>query len=201
MTLVRARDALAASPEHASGLLDDAIVALEEAAEELRNLARGIHPNSLTRHGLAAALTDVARRSSLELELGPLPTGRFPASVEATAYFVVTEALANVARHAGTHRARIELSVHPPGELVVVVTDWGVGGAALDAGTGLRGLADRVALLDGDLRLASTVGGGGTVVVARIPLPDAAAAPAGRPDDARVPSPRGAVVATPQPES
>jgi PAS domain S-box-containing protein len=172
MTLVRARNALPATPERAAGLLDDAIGALEEAAVELRDLARGIHPTSLTRHGLGAALTDVVRRSSLEVELGPLPAGRFPAAVEATAYFIVAEALANVARHAGTEHARVEISVQPPGELVVIVTDWGVGGVRSDAGTGLRGLADRVALLDGDLRVTSAAGTG-TVVRAGIPLPDA----------------------------
>jgi PAS domain S-box-containing protein len=171
MTLVRARDALAPPPGRVAGLLDEAIGALEEAAVELRNLARGIHPSSLTRYGLAAALTDLARRSSLDLELGPLPIGRFPPSVEATAYFVVAEALTNVARHAGTDRARVEVSVQPPGALLVVVTDWGIGGATVEAGSGIRGLADRVALLDGELRLTSGVGAG-TVVSARIPLPD-----------------------------
>jgi signal transduction histidine kinase len=76
-----------------------------------------------------------------------------------------------VARHAGTDRARVEVSVQPPGALLVVVTDWGIGGATVEAGSGIRGLADRVALLDGELRLTSGVGAG-TVVSARIPLPD-----------------------------
>jgi signal transduction histidine kinase len=189
MSLVRARDALATRPDRAAALLDEAIGELTQAAEELRDLARGIHPASLTRHGLAAALIDVARRSSLELELGPMPPGRFPPSVEATAYFVVTEALANVARHAGTPHARVEVT-EQPGALVVLVTDRGVGGAAVDRGTGLRGLADRVALLDGDLRVVSP-DGRGTAVVARIPVPDPAPVP---------PTPE-TVVATPQRES
>ena len=189
MTLVRARDALATRPDRAAALLDDAIGELTLAVEELRDLARGIHPASLTRHGLGAALIDVARRSSLELELGPIPPGRFPPSVEATAYFVVTEALTNVARHAGTRHARVEMT-EQPGTLVVIVTDQGVGGAAADRGSGLRGLADRVALLDGDLRVVSPEGRG-TAVVARIPMPE----------PTPVPAASRTVVAAPQRES
>jgi signal transduction histidine kinase len=128
----------------------------------------------LTRYGLAAALTDIARRSPVELSLGTLPTNRFPASVEATAYFVVSEALTNVARHAGSERARVALTITdliPGGRtLDVTVADDGTGGASVTSGTGLQGLADRVALLDGTFDVVSPEGEG-TLVRARIPLP------------------------------
>jgi signal transduction histidine kinase len=161
-------------PARAAAILDTAIATLEEAAIELRNLARGIHPSSLTRHGLSAALTDIARRSPVELTIGGLPDERFPASIEATTYFVVSEALTNVARHAGTGRAQVGLSITllAPGSraLEIVVADDGAGGASAGHGTGLRGLADRVALLDGTFEVVSP-DGAGTVVRARIPLP------------------------------
>ncbi len=172
--LNRARTALPDEPVRAAEILDTAIATLDEAAVELRNLARGIHPSSLTRHGLAAALADIARRSPVELSLNMLPTYRFPASVEATAYFVVSEALTNVARHAGSGRARVALTITdlvPGGRtLEVTVADDGTGGASATGGTGLRGLADRVALLDGTFDVVSP-DGAGTLVRARIPLP------------------------------
>jgi signal transduction histidine kinase len=153
--------------------LDSALATLDEAAVELRNLARGIHPSSLTRHGLAAALADIARRSPVELSMEVLPTYRFPASVEATAYFVVSEALTNVARHAGSGRARVALTITDlttGGQMLeVTVADEGTGGASTTSGTGLRGLADRVTLLDGTFDVVSP-DGGGTLVRARIPL-------------------------------
>jgi PAS domain S-box-containing protein len=171
--LNRARTALPNEPARAAEILDGALASLDEAAIELRNLARGIHPSSLTRHGLAAALADIARRSPVELSMGTLPTSRFPASVEATAYFVVSEALTNVARHAGTNRARVTLTITDlvTGEpaLEVMVADDGAGGASVTNGTGLQGLADRVAFLDGAFDVVSPEGGG-TRVRARIPL-------------------------------
>jgi PAS domain S-box-containing protein len=171
--LNRARTALPGDPDRAAAILDTAIATLDEAAIELRNLARGIHPSSLTRHGLAAALADIARRSPVELSMNVLPTYRFPASVEATAYFVVSEALTNVARHAGSGRARVALSITDLTTggrfLEVTVADDGSGGASAVSGTGLRGLADRVALLDGTFEVVSP-DGGGTLVRARIPV-------------------------------
>jgi MFS family permease len=119
---------------------------------------------------LAAALTDVVRRAPVHVRIGTLPRRRFPASVEATAYFVVSEALTNVARHSGSSAARVDLDVEKPSSLVVTVADDGVGGASLDRGSGLRGLADRVALLDGSLEVTSPPGVG-TSLRARIPLP------------------------------
>jgi signal transduction histidine kinase len=169
MTLARARTALPDQPARAAAILDDAIGALAEAAVELRNLARGIHPSSLTRYGLGAALADVARRAPVDLRLGVVPQQRFPASVEATAYFVVSEALVNVARHARTARARVDLGLEGAGTLVVTVADDGPGGATPERGSGLRGLADRVALLDGSFEVRSPPGGG-TLLRARIPV-------------------------------
>jgi PAS domain S-box-containing protein len=171
--LNRARTALPDQPVRAAEILDSALATLDEAALELRNLARGIHPSSLTRHGLAAALADIARRSPVELSMEALPTYRFPASVEATAYFVVSEALTNVARHAGSGRARVALTITDlttGGQMLeVTVADEGTGGASTTSRTGLRGLADRVALLDGTFDVVSP-DGGGTLVRARIPL-------------------------------
>jgi PAS domain S-box-containing protein len=172
--LNRARTALPGDPARAAEILDTGLATLDEAAIELRNLARGIHPSSLTRHGLAAALADIARQSPVELSMATLPTYRFPASVEATAYFVVSEALTNVARHAGSGRARVELTITDlvtgGRTLEVTVADDGTGGATLTSGTGLQGLADRVALLDGTFDVVSPPGHG-TLVRARIPLP------------------------------
>jgi PAS domain S-box-containing protein len=171
--LNRARTALPDEPPRAADILDTALATLDEAAVELRNLARAIHPSSLTRHGLAAALSDIARRSPVELSMSQLPNYRFPASVEATAYFVVSEALTNVARHAGSGRARVALSITDlttGGRMLeVTVADDGAGGASATSGTGLRGLADRVALLDGTFDVISP-DGKGTLVRARIPL-------------------------------
>jgi PAS domain S-box-containing protein len=173
-TLNRARTALPDQPSRAAGILDTALATLDEAAIELRNLARGIHPSSLTRHGLATALADIARRSPVELSMSLVPDDRFPASVEATAYFVVSEALTNVARHAGTGRARVAIAISDltaaGRTLEVTVADDGTGGASATSGSGLRGLADRVAMLDGTFDVVSP-GGGGTLVRARIPLP------------------------------
>jgi signal transduction histidine kinase len=172
--LARARTVLPDRPDRAAEVLDQAIGTLEDAAIELRNLARGIHPSSLTRYGLGAALADIARRSPVEIVIGGLPDERFPASIEATTYFVVSEALTNVARHAGTAHARVVLNVtnldSGSRALDVTVADEGTGGAKADGGTGLRGLADRVALLDGSFEVVSP-DGAGTIVRARLPLP------------------------------
>jgi PAS domain S-box-containing protein len=166
--LARARTALPEQPNRAAAILDEAIVGLEDAAIELRDLARGIHPVSLTRYGLTAVLGEVARRSPIDLELGTMPAERYPLAVEATAYFVISEALTNVARYAGTARAKVDVGVEDS-SLVVVVGDEGPGGASFDGGTGLRGLADRVAMLDGTFDVDSPPGGG-TRLRARIPL-------------------------------
>jgi PAS domain S-box-containing protein len=173
ITLARARTALPDDPARAAAMLDEAIGNLSDTAVDLRDLSRGIHPSSLTRYGLAVALADVARRSPVDLQLGTVPAERFPAAAESTVYFVVSEAVTNVARYAGTGRARVDVAVDDGGQrraLTVTVADDGVGGAEPVRGTGLRGLADRLAMVDGTLKIHSPAGGG-TRLSARIPLP------------------------------
>jgi PAS domain S-box-containing protein len=149
------------------GVFDDAIHELLAALDELRELARGIHPEVLTRRGLAAALESVARRAPVPVELEVDP-GRHDEPVEAAAYYVVTESLANVAKYA--QASSVAIDVHGEGaRLVIEVRDDGIGGADASRGTGLRGLADRVAALDGTLEVESPPGAG-TRVRAEIPL-------------------------------
>jgi len=138
------------------------------ALEELRDLARGIHPAILTNRGLAAALHDLAARASVPVEVLEAPKERFPDPVEATAYFVVSECLVNIDKHAGASSATVAVGPED-GNLVVAVRDDGVGGAELHSGSGLQGLEDRVGALDGTLSLESPPSGG-TDVRATIPL-------------------------------
>lgn len=139
--------------------------ALEGAAEatllavaELRELAQGIHPAVLTEQGLRAAIETLAERAPVAVALD-VPDERFPTSIEATAYFCVSEALSNVAKHAHATRVTIRAQ-RAGGTLVVEVADDGAGGATAEAGTGLRGLTDRVAALGGRLEVVSPRGGG-----------------------------------------
>jgi signal transduction histidine kinase len=138
------------------------------ALKELRDLARGIHPAILSNRGLPAALDDLAGRASVPVEVTAAPRERLPDQVEAAAYFVVSECLANVGKHAQATQAKVSVTTEDA-NLIVVVTDDGVGGADLAGGSGLQGLEDRVGALDGTIALDSRPGGG-TRVVARIPL-------------------------------
>jgi signal transduction histidine kinase len=135
--------------------------------EELRAVARGIHPAVLTGHGLAVALEHVAARAPVPVRLTVDVEERVPEPVEVAAYYVVTESLANVAKHAQATTAKVEVD-RADDELVVEVVDDGVGGADSERGSGLRGLADRVEALGGRLRVW-TPRGGGTRVRAEIP--------------------------------
>ena len=148
-------------------LLAETVAELQEAVEDLRELARGVHPAILTEEGLAAALESLASRSALPLTLVAAPEDRFDPEVEATAYFLVCEAVANVAKHAQASEARVSAS-RSHGLLVVEVADDGIGGAQPAEGSGLRGLTDRVEALGGQLRIESP-SGGGTTVTAEIP--------------------------------
>jgi len=134
---------------------------LAAARTELGELARGIHPRLLTEHGLPAALADLARRAPVPVALDVSP-GRLPAPLEAAAYFVCSEALANVAKHAHASRAAITV-VRTNGRLLMSVRDDGTGGAEPAGGSGLRGLADRVEALGGRFAIDSPPGVGTTV--------------------------------------
>jgi signal transduction histidine kinase len=141
---------------------------LRVTLNELRELARGTYPAILTEAGLGPALESVVQRASVPATLASAPEGRLPAPVEATAYFVVSEALANAAKHANASSVTVAARLHD-GHLVVEVADDGIGGADPSLGSGLRGLADRVEALDGELEVVSSLGEG-TTVRAVIPL-------------------------------
>jgi signal transduction histidine kinase len=152
-------------------LIDEATSELREAIAEVRNLARGLHPPILTEAGLAAAVESLAERTPIPIDIR-VPDRRYPPPIEAAAYYVVAEALTNVTRYAGASFASVEASAQD-GSLVVTVSDDGRGGADLDSGTGLRGLADRVAAVGGTLDVASPLGAG-TRIRASMPLSEPA---------------------------
>ena len=156
-----------ADPDLAGPLLDEAIDELVEATQELREFARGIHPAVLTEGGLAPALDTLAARSRIKVDLLEVPDGRLSQRLESTVYFLVAEALTNVARYSGAERAKVQVHASD-GRVVVEVRDDGRGGADPERGSGLRGLADRVAALDGRLEVISPAGGG-TTIRAEIP--------------------------------
>jgi signal transduction histidine kinase len=141
---------------------------LNEALAELRELARGLHPQILTTDGLRPALQQLAGRAPVPVSVSA-PAERFSDQVESTIYFVCAEALANVAKYAQASAAEVSLE-RRNGRLVIEITDDGVGGADSAAGSGLSGLRDRVAALDGSLELNSETGVG-TTVRAAIPIP------------------------------
>jgi signal transduction histidine kinase len=167
LNLRLARTKLESDPGTSAELLDEAISNLAHATEELRDFARGIHPAVLTDRGLGAALTVLADRAPLPVEIAEAPDDRLPDPVESAAYYVVAEALTNVAKYAGATHAEVRVE-RMNGRLEVEVADDGVGGADSSKGSGLRGLADRVGALDGRLEIDSPPGGG-TRVRARIP--------------------------------
>ena len=162
-----ARAKLNEDPLAADQLLETAGQELDSALAELRELARGIHPAVLTDRGLATALETLASRAPVPVELAELPAERLPEAVELAAYFVVAEGLTNVAKYANATHATVGVE-RENGRLVVEVTDDGVGGADPEIGTGLRGLADRLAVLEGRLDIDSEQGRG-TTLRAQIP--------------------------------
>ncbi len=167
MNLRLAREKLEADPATTAELLDEAMEELAAATAELRELARGIHPVVLSDRGLAAALAGLAERSPVPVEVVSTPDERLPSAVESAAYFVVAEALTNVARYAEAGGASVRVE-RENGLVAVEIRDDGVGGADPDAGSGLRGLEDRVAALEGSFEVRSRPGEG-TSVEARIP--------------------------------
>jgi signal transduction histidine kinase len=167
LTLRLARNRLDPESE-AAGLVDRGLEELDAGLSELRELARGIHPAVLSERGLAPALESLAARAPVPVEVSVLPAQRLPPPVETAAYFLVAEALTNVARYAQASEADVAVT-RENGRAVIEVRDDGVGGADPGTGSGLRGIADRVAALDGRLHVESPVGGG-TVVRAEIPV-------------------------------
>jgi signal transduction histidine kinase len=163
-----ARGRAQGDPEVAAAL-DRAIENLAEGLAELRELARGIHPAILTEKGLAPAVRALADRAPVPVDIdAPDADGRLPEAVETTAYFVVAEALTNVAKYARASRATVRLTPAGGGVLVEVADD-GVGGADAGSGSGLSGLADRVAAVGGTFEVTSPRGEG-TRVRAAIPI-------------------------------
>jgi PAS domain S-box-containing protein len=155
-------------PAAAQAVLAEAGDELALALEELRELARGLHPAVLTDRGLPAAVETLAGRAPLPVEIGEMPDERLPEPVEAAAYYLIAEAVTNVTKYARASTVRVQVA-ESDGGVVVEVSDDGIGGADPAAGSGLRGLADRVEALGGSLEVSSPVGSG-TCLRARIPV-------------------------------
>jgi signal transduction histidine kinase len=153
--------------DNARRLLAEARQEIAVSLEELRDIARGLHPAVLTAHGLGVALESLAARAPVPLRLTVDGEEPLAEAVEVAAYYVVCESLANIGKHAQATSATVDVS-QPDGFVVVEVVDDGVGGADTERGTGLRGLADRVEALGGRLRVWTPVGGG-TRVMAELP--------------------------------
>jgi signal transduction histidine kinase len=159
---------LPAAPEDALEVIRTATEELALAIDELRELARGLHPSTLTDQGLGPALELLAKRAPFEVSVANRLEERLPAPVEAAAYYVAAESLTNIAKYARASSVHVRLDRQ--GEVACVeVVDDGVGGANVSGGSGLRGLADRVEALDGSFGVESP-GGGGTRVWAKLPV-------------------------------
>jgi signal transduction histidine kinase len=167
VTLTQAQRAAQNEQEDAPALLSEALDHAQRATDELRELAHGILPAILIHGGLDAGVDALASRMPVPVA-NRVSVGRLPAAVEATAYFVVAEALTNVAKHAYARHATVTARVQDD-TVRIQVRDDGIGGARAD-GSGLLGLADRLAALDGELRIESPADGG-TLVAADIRLP------------------------------
>jgi len=163
---------LPTEPETAKPIVQEAREALAATLHELRELSQGLYPSVLVERGLAAALEELRVRSALPARLNVVLHARPPAEVEACAYFLVSEALTNVAKHAHATHVMI-MATHVGGLTVIEVADDGIGGATTCGSTGLRCLVDRVDALGGRL-IVSSPPGRGTVLRAEIPSPEVA---------------------------
>jgi signal transduction histidine kinase len=168
MTLRLAEKRVTSDPDGAALLIARARDDAEIAVKELRELARGIHPALLSDRGLGAALDALAMRAPVPVRISGVPEERLEPAVESAAYFITAEALTNVAKYAQASEASVALCVDG-GRLRLQVRDDGVGGAEPSKGSGLRGLSDRVEVLDGRLEVYSPPGAG-TTVTAELPL-------------------------------
>ena len=162
------QDELGAKLSH----VEDGLLAV---LDELREISRGVHPAILTEGGLGAAVKSLARRSRVPVELDVEAVGRLPQAVEVAAYYVVSEALTNAAKHAGASHVQVELGIEN-GRVRMAIRDDGVGGADPTRGTGLLGLRDRVEALGGVIEVESSRGQG-TALHVRLPVEQAALAP------------------------
>jgi PAS domain S-box-containing protein len=167
LSLRAALEKLDSDPAAARTALVDARDELALALEELRELARGLHPAVLSDRGLRAAVEALGERAPVPVEVTDIPGERLPEPVEAAAYYLIAEALTNVAKYASASKVHVRVA-SAGGTVVVEVSDDGVGGADAAGGTGLRGLADRVEALGGSLEVASPAGAG-TSLRAEIP--------------------------------
>jgi PAS domain S-box-containing protein len=166
LRIARARLGADADPK-ALEMLEELRAELQLAIAELRDLARGIHPAVLAEQGLRNALESLVLRSPVPAQILSCPSERLPSAIEIGAYYLVAEALTNTIKHADASAVTITVTERR-GTVEVEVRDDGRGGAAIDTGTGLRGLADRVAALDGHLSVVSPAGSG-TCVRAQLP--------------------------------
>ncbi len=170
MGLGLAKEKLLEDPDTAAAMVDEAHGEVKLALQELRDLARGIHPAVLTDRGLDAALSSVASRCTVPVKVAVDLPGRPAPAIEGIAYFTVSELLQNVSKHSRARAASVEVW-RSADRLLIQVEDDGAGGARLDGGTGMAGLAERLGAVDGLLVLDSPVGGP-TVVTAELPWRD-----------------------------
>ncbi|WP_159535237.1 sensor domain-containing protein [Streptomyces sp. Tu 3180] len=180
MGLGLAKEKLLEDPDSAAVMVEEAHGEVKLALQELRDLARGIHPAVLTDRGLDAALSSVASRCTVPVKVTVDLAERPAAAIEGIAYFTVSELLQNVSKHSGARSAAVDVW-RSEGRLLIQVWDDGRGGASLDGGTGMRGLADRLGAVDG-LFVVESPEGGPTTVTAELPWRDRSDAPA---EDAR----------------
>ncbi|MFJ4331353.1 MULTISPECIES: sensor histidine kinase [unclassified Streptomyces] len=170
MGLGLAKEKLLEDPDAAAAMVDEAHGEVKLALQELRDLARGIHPAVLTDRGLDAALSSVASRCTVPVRVTVDLTERPAAAIEGIAYFTVSELLQNVSKHSGASSASVEVW-RSSDRLLIQVEDNGRGGARLDGGTGMKGLADRLSAVDG-LFVVDSPEGGPTTITAELPWRD-----------------------------
>jgi signal transduction histidine kinase len=156
------------SPDELPSLAAELAEGLSAVSEELREISRGIHPTILSEAGLGPALRALARRSGVPIEADVTIESRLPVPIEVVAYYVASEALANVAKHANANVVEL-VAAQDDGVLTLQVRDDGVGGADAGRGSGIVGLEDRVEALGGTISIASPPGGGTTLSM-RLPV-------------------------------
>ncbi|MFF0808538.1 sensor histidine kinase [Streptomyces albogriseolus] len=178
MGLGLAKEKLLEDPDAAASMVEEAHGEVKLALQELRDLARGIHPAVLTDRGLDAALSSVAARCTVPVAVTVDLAERPAPAIEGIAYFTVSELLQNVSKHSRARSATVEVW-RSENRLFLQVRDDGVGGASLDGGTGIRGLADRLGAVDG-LFVVDSPEGGPTTVTAELPWRDRSGTPAGK---------------------